>query len=1822
MAGEDRTANVVLTADTTAYTQQMTSAASSTNQVTESLNRLLTSVDRVAKTTGKGLVIISATTTAGIVGATAAAAKFESQVSSLAARATAANQAFGPIQRSIDGLRRSLPVSTEQVVALTNALQKLGTNPSQLKNVADTLIRLAGATGEDLGTLATNMVQLQRAMGTGSSGIKQYSDLLVNLSAKMGTSAASILEFSNAIAPIGRTLAMSQQEVMGFSAAFAKAGQDGYRAANIFTRMLSDISTATRYGTSDLSMYASLVGKTVEQFKAMGSTNQVVSIFEALNRGGSGSIKTLERMGYEGARALKTIQGTVQSGGMAEAMNIANNPNMQNGSTLEKSASEAFKGLNDTIKIIRNNLTSLTQAFGAQFLPIITKVAEAVAGLTKNFVSMLEPLQPIMAAIGGVGAAGAGVLGGALQTLGPIAAAGGAYALFRNSFGAGRAGARMQATGMPSRVGTYNNAYNTFRTGGGSPMGRALYALGMGTRRGNLYDAMGTSEPSAVQRRMYGAGRILGMMTPRGLMISMSERSRYARALFNKADRLAQEGGGGRNLFRRGMMMATAGAAGTLEMSGAFVDPARLRNINNLALRGTEQWGDVKRAWAGVRDPAGAGSVGNSMRILGSAVRNFTRTVMSANVGMAKLAVSAAGAAGGAMLRGVGRGIMNLAGGPTGLAIMGITGVAMAASHYRQEQDAFGNALAANDGGKSAYNTYATSLGLAGAAAQSFAGAIGNATAQVNMSLEKALQWNTNQVEVGRSLTNKALENMDERQARAYVASALSNSTADPRVIAEMQKDIQQKFGVGKGRDIWDSAKRGSINNGDLYMDYSPSVLPWDASNSLQEGLLTAADTQDVMSAEISKRGYGQTEQLKLRVASVNNLLKAYSKAKGDPDRNIIKKQIADTIGVAPEELDNSVLWGGVNKYDTEADVRGSVTRQLFMGAGVSPQLYQSLTTEEKQALEYSFSPAIQARNEPMALKMRKTRAGQMFWGQTDVGETLRTGAFQEGNSNANISAARLMAQRSLRSSGGDLSGATQDLQRFKAAIGDLSNPMAVLATAAQKAAQAMMSFNMTGATSGQRVGQNIANLRGAAAAPMTDEYETNLDAARQTTMQDFQNYDARVRSMVKAGRSFNQSRQWSQEAFYLNYSRQRTAFYKQQDRQESDFRRQQKWSQEDFDKARRRGLQDFNISRERSEYQFNLSRRYAEEDFNHQKELMAEQTSKQMADIYQRLTVRPTWDAQNLSANAREQATTFRQQLSNLKKLRKMGISSESIKMLGLNDPSNAQQVARMTADLESSPELVGEFNQIAQERLDISKQFVFDADNTQWQEMERSFQLANQRNADAFKLSMDQMDEDYKKSLDRQDTDYKTSLDRQELQYKEQRARANADFVESLANMEKDFATSLDHSQTLFNQQFEEITGDLVDLEDEALGMFSGVAKTQLEELQGHFATMTPLIATEANKAGLTISEAFEAAFVDPYKNLARYGAGWDYMSLGKLAAERRAASGSGGGGGEMTVTDDAMSFTTGRYHSPVPPSIKMGTKAAQLFGASRDGGKRKHEGVDFPAPTGTPIYAFAPGIAYTMWSPTGGNVTSIAHGNGMWSNYLHQSSRSIMRGDHVDAGQLIGKVGNTGSASRGSHLHFEVRRGGQWGAAQDPNDYLGLSGGSMGGATDGNAPLYMSRKNKQDWSDFVAGAMTPVENSVQRMAHAAHQLPYGSSTMGTLYATTQGLNNLGFLGEGAIFNRSGAYGVGERGSEVLLPLDNHGADFLADVMTRFARGIDVRAQGMETVAAPTTYNYRHEVDSSVNFTGDVHVESNDPNEMARKLEEKARLNRLVKR
>jgi len=115
-----------------------------------------------------------------------------------------------------------------------------------------------------------------------------------------------------------------------------------------------------------------------------------------------------------------------------------------------------------------------------------------------------------------------------------------------------------------------------------------------------------------------------------------------------------------------------------------------------------------------------------------------------------------------------------------------------------------------------------------------------------------------------------------------------------------------------------------------------------------------------------------------------------------------------------------------------------------------------------------------------------------------------------------------------------------------------------------------------------------------------------------------------------------------------------------------------------------------------------------------------------------------------------------------------------------------------------------------------------------------------------------------------------------------------------------------------------------------------------------------------------------------------------------------------------------------------SLVFPVAGKKSNIGSFWGDSRDGGARRHEGIDIFAKKGTPVVAICDGVISSKGTfPRGGKILWLQSASQPWAAYYaHLDQWKVREGQFVHKGQVLGTVGNTGNARyTPSHLHFGI-------------------------------------------------------------------------------------------------------------------------------------------------------------------------------------------------
>lgn len=468
---------VTLDANTRPYEQQMGSAVTATQGLTAALMQAGEQMQSLWKRADRKLQFITAANVASLTAAGLAAARLDQNMEQLQARTTYLNRDTTAYNTTVSTLRKTLGMTGADAIALVTQLNRLNVPFTAQKNTAREYAKLAAVTGENVGALAQSQQQFIRTMGTGQGAVQRYSSMVANLSQNYGAGAESTLQFANSIAPLSKTMGMSAQQITGISAAFSKAGADGGAAANVYTKILSDINRSIQYGSPELEAYSDILGVTVDQFKAMPKAEVITSIFKELNSQGPQGIKTLERLGLEGVRSQKAIQAVVSQGGLGEGINQAQK-GWDDPAKFGKAADEAMSGFFDTMSKTGQAMQVFAQGVGSVFVPAMEKVANVINPVAQTLATLGNAVSnmPDLAKWAGAAVLGLGALVPMLpKIIGLLATTSIIPAIARGSIGQGFSLGRSPELTGKGKARQFSEAQQRVMSGGGNAMYRRMF---------------------------------------------------------------------------------------------------------------------------------------------------------------------------------------------------------------------------------------------------------------------------------------------------------------------------------------------------------------------------------------------------------------------------------------------------------------------------------------------------------------------------------------------------------------------------------------------------------------------------------------------------------------------------------------------------------------------------------------------------------------------------------------------------------------------------------------------------------------------------------------------------------------------------------------------------------------------------------------------------------------------------------------------------------------------------------------------------------------------------------------------------------------------------------------------------------------------------------------------------------------------------------------------------------------------------------------------------------------------------------------------------
>jgi TP901 family phage tail tape measure protein len=1392
---------IQLDLDPTGYITGLNQATGATDQFGVSLRgsgAALAAIPIAMRAASAHLPVAGFTVLAGLAGRT------QQQMAPLKATTAVLGANFTVLSKGVEHLARQLPIGNAGARDLVGTLASLGQvqkgQEVQTLNLAKAYVRLGAANNEGPAQLAIGMTQLARVTNTGFNvkRVEAIGDALTVVSAKSGASASGILGFSRLIAPMAAASGVGATKILGISAAFSKLGDDGALGANAFNKMMGDLNRSVRDGSPMLATYAQIIGRTRADVLAMAKADPaevITQVTEAVAKAGNLGPRMLEQLGLEGPRTQRVLQQLSSSGGLRQS--IADSVGGYGSGATKTGSDAALRTLINNSEKFGSTLEQVTTSLGGPFLGALSRVVSisgAGVGAVRGVVDS-GPVQtllkvfanaaiPLMLALRFLGGGVKATFAGQVATSGPVRGLLGGFAGARESIAGTEAG-----RSVAGRLG--GNAYNELVATGADPgVGRMVginrAAERLGARLGGLVSGTPGGGPG-ILTQLRGAG----VAATAAYMKMEQETARLARTPFAEREFKMTPRGAAFDQFRGNQQYYSY-----LRESGQMTVGEHMR----ASLANT-------RALSGVVGEEGLGA--NARTLAGGFGRMAGSTAMSVGAG--------AITAGGKLLSGLG--------GPVGL---GLTAAMFGVEGYQRSQESTRQRDADHANATTFIDDYRVAMGKATQATSTLAGAMSEAAKRLSSTGTHSLaDIQTVAAQAGVKSRVRDYSGMSVDAVRRQLTLQSSSGQLGPQELERIQQDL---FLSGFNRhQVADAVKGISPGGGaNLQGDLTPQIAS------------VVAD-QAKAPTEGGARGFFR---------GVENALSGIpapgSKQKGTIDvlTARTRKDAESTMAEMRTRLGERAGAYGADyaqaQYAKEIDA--AVKAAYLMGNTDLAELYQK-----------GYQKDVGLSNTHRLIDMGQvSRAGGSYTAALAAADkSYREGAYADVTSRPKATAQQNWVNTTLSSTGNPLAalfdvhatsttaGAVQRLvgpqgspedptaqlgaqQAILAGAREAGTSMEALAASARGAANSLGDVSDANSALLQRqadISQQIAESQGHGGSQGSQAQLRIRTAISQAQIIPVGQYGtAQHEAGVQATRTEYAGMQDTAKSLLTQYREQQV----QRQRLQADFTRQGVYAEQDYGTAVVRTVEQYGTSVVRTERNYLLARGYAIADFNRQQRYQAQDFAKQlrraaedgaraMYDPYQRIQVQPTWDAGNMLGNLGEQNQAIQRQLSNLGRLRRMGGKSNLIKLMGLDDPKNAQQLATLVDDVARDPHVLGKLNAAANARQRLGGKLAGDADNIPRQRAvedqrinisrsEKVFAESLARSAQAEKTTLADMAADHARTLgymaddrDRQVTravqGYATMVERMKADIK----RADSEIVDVAGSLTSDLDKAL---------------------------------------------------------------------------------------------------------------------------------------------------------------------------------------------------------------------------------------------------------------------------------------------------------------------------------------------------------------------------------------------------------------------------------------------
>ncbi|MFH1398750.1 MAG: phage tail tape measure protein [Candidatus Woesearchaeota archaeon] len=347
--------------------------------------------------------------------ATKASIDFESAFTGVRKTVNATEEQFAVLKKSLMGLAREIPLSTQEIFGIAEAAGQLGIKTENIQAFTKVMADLGATTNLSADEAATQLARFANITGMSQDQFDKLGSTIVHLGNNMATTEAEIVEMGMRLAGAGKLVGISEAKIMGLSAALTSVGINAEAGGTAFSQVMRKIDKDIGSGSEKMQGFAYVSNMTVKDFETLwkkDAAEAVLKFTEGLGRMSKEGVninQVLDALGMEGIRISDALLRASGSGKLFRDAMVMGGEAWKENIALTKEANLRYGTTASRLTIAKNKVMQMAASFG-----------DILAKALLTVVQFLEPVIDWLTKMGPVGKTIIIVIGALAAAIGPL----------------------------------------------------------------------------------------------------------------------------------------------------------------------------------------------------------------------------------------------------------------------------------------------------------------------------------------------------------------------------------------------------------------------------------------------------------------------------------------------------------------------------------------------------------------------------------------------------------------------------------------------------------------------------------------------------------------------------------------------------------------------------------------------------------------------------------------------------------------------------------------------------------------------------------------------------------------------------------------------------------------------------------------------------------------------------------------------------------------------------------------------------------------------------------------------------------------------------------------------------------------------------------------------------------------------------------------------------------------------------------------------------------------------------------------------------------